>query len=210
VHLNRDGAPRLPGILNVSFEGVEGESLVVSLGELAISTGSACNSASAEPSYVLRALGRDTQLAQSSLRFSLGRFTTEADVDVAIAAVNREVRRLRALSPAWNAAVPPWPDRSAVTGEAGAPGQDTWIRFHLLVADGVVKDARFQAYGCPHTLAVAAWMATELPGRRREALQPGTPMDWAKTHSVPTEKLGRLLVIEDAVQACLRHWPCRA
>jgi cysteine desulfurase len=207
VHLNGEGAPRLPGILNVSVEGVEGESLVVSLGELAISTGSACNSASAEPSYVLRALGRDTQLAQSSLRFSLGRFTTEADVDVAIAAVNREVRRLRALSPAWNAAAPPWPDHPALSGEAGAPGQDTWIRFHLLVADGVVKDARFQAYGCPHTLAVAEWMAKQLPGRRREALQPGTPADWAKIHSVPTEKLGRLLVVEDAVQACLRHWP---
>jgi cysteine desulfurase len=207
LHLNGEGAPRLPGILNVSFEGVEGESLVVSLGELAISTGSACNSASAEPSYVLRALGRDTQLAQSSLRFSLGRFTTEADVDVAITAVNREVRRLRALSPAWNAAVPPWPDRPAVTGEAGAAGQDTWIRFHLLVADGVVKDARFQAYGCPHTVSVAAWIAKELPGRRRETLQPGTPADWATAHGVPIEKLGRLLVVEDAVQACLRHWP---
>jgi cysteine desulfurase len=207
VHLNGEGAPRLPGILNVSFEGVEGESLVVSLGELAISTGSACNSASAEPSYVLRALGRDTQLAQSSLRFSLGRFTSEADVDVAITAVNREVRRLRALSPAGNAEVSPWPDRPAVTGEAGAAGQDTWIRFHLLVADGVVKDARFQAYGCPHTVAVAAWIAKELPGRRREALQPGTPTDWATAHGVPIEKLGRLLVVEDAVQACLRHWP---
>jgi cysteine desulfurase len=207
VHLNGEGAPRLPGILNVSFEGVEGESLVVSLGELAISTGSACNSASAEPSYVLRALGRDTQLAQSSLRFSLGRFTTAADVDVAITAVNREVRRLRALSPAGNADVPPWPDRPAVTGEAGAAGQDTWIRFHLLVADGVVKDARFQAYGCPHTVSVAAWIAKELPGRRREALQPGTPTDWAAAHGVPIEKLGRLLVVEDAVQACLRHWP---
>jgi cysteine desulfurase len=207
VHLNGEGAPRLPGILNVSFEGVEGESLVVSLGELAISTGSACNSASAEPSYVLRALGRDTQLAQSSLRFSLGRFTTEADVDVAIDAVNREVRRLRALSPASTSAAPPWPDHRSVTGEAGAAGQDTWIRFHLLIADGAVKDARFQAYGCPHTLAVAAWMAKELPGRRRETLQPGTPTDWAKAHSVPIEKLGRLLVVEDAVQACLRHWP---
>jgi cysteine desulfurase len=210
VHLNGGDAPRLPGILNVSFEGVEGESLVYGLGELAISTGSACNSASAEPSYVLRALGRDTQLAQSSLRFSLGRFTTGADVDVAIAAVNREVRRLRALSPAWSGAAPPWPDRQAVTGEAGAAGQDTWIRFHLLVAGDVVKDARFEAYGCPHTLAVATWMATQLPGRSREALQPGAPADWAKTHGVPTEKLGRLLVIEDAVQACLRHWPCRA
>jgi NifU-like protein len=94
-----------------------------------------------------------------------------------------------------------------VTGEAGAAGQDTWIRFHLLVADGVVKDARFQAYGCPHTVSVAAWIAKELPGRRREALQPGTPTDWATAHGVPIEKLGRLLVVEDAVQACLRHWP---
>lgn len=210
VHLNGDGTDRLPGILNVSFEGVEGESLVAGLGELALSTGSACNSASAEPSYVLRALGRDTQLAQSSLRFSLGRFTTEGDVEAAIAAVNREVLRLRALSPSSNEASPAWPAQSTVIGEAGASGQDTWIRFHLLVDGDVVKEARFQAYGCPHTLAVAAWMASELPGRCREALQPGVPTDWAKTHSVPVEKLGRLLVVEDAVRACLRHWPGRA
>jgi cysteine desulfurase len=208
VHLNGEGAARLPGILNVSFEGVEGESLVVGLSELAISTGSACNSASAEPSYVLRALGRDTQLAQSSLRFSLGRFSSEEDVDMAIAAVKREVLRLRTLSPASSTAL--WSDGSAVSGEAGAAGQDTWIRFHLLVAGNVVKDARFQAYGCPHTLAVAAWMAKVLPGRRRETLQPGTPADWASDHSVPVEKLGRLLVVEDAVQACLRRWPERA
>jgi cysteine desulfurase len=210
VHLNGEGATRLPGILNVSFEGVEGESLVVGLEELAISTGSACNSASAEPSYVLRALGRDTQLAQSSLRFSLGRFSTEADVDAAIGAVNREVRRLRALSPAAEGVPASWPNSPAVSGEAGAAGQDTWIRFHLLVADDVVKDARFQAYGCPHTVAVASWMAKALPGRHREALQPGTPTDWATAHGVPVEKLGRLLVVEDAVQACLRHWPPQA
>src|SRR5262249_41873206 len=148
---------------------------------LAISTGSACNSASAEPSYVLRALGRDTQLAQSSLRFSLGRFTKDADIDVAAAAVRREVQRLRELSAAWNTRVAGlWPGEPVVTGEAGGPGQDTWIRFHLLVGDNVVKDARFQAYGCPHTLVVAAWMAKELLGRRREALQPGVPTDWAR------------------------------
>jgi len=208
VHLNGEDSARLPGILNVSFEGVEGESLVVGLSELAISTGSACNSASAEPSYVLRALGRDTQLAQSSLRFSLGRFTSEADVDAAVAAVNREVRRLRALSPASSRG--PWTGSTAVTGEGGAASQDTWIRFHLLVAENVVKDARFQAYGCPHTVAVAAWIAKALPGRRREAVQPGTPAEWAADHGVPVEKLGRLLVIEDAVQACIRHWPERA
>jgi cysteine desulfurase len=208
VHLNGEGATRLPGILNVSFEGVEGESLVVGLAELAISTGSACNSASAEPSYVLRALGRDMQLAQSSLRFSLGRFNSEDDVDTAIAAVRREVLRLRALSPASPTAL--WSDGAAVSGEAGAAGQDTWIRFHLLVADDVVKDARFQAYGCPHTMAVAAWMAKSLPGRNRRSLQLGTPADWAADHGVPVEKLGRLLVVEDAVQACIRCWPERA
>ncbi len=208
VHLNGEGTQRLPAVLNVSIEGVEGESLVTALSELAISTGSACNSASSEPSYVLRALGRDTQLAQSSLRFSVGRFTKDQDIDAAINAVRREVRRLRELSPAWRfSPARPWPEAQVATGEAGGPGQDTWIRFHLLVADDVVKDARFQAYGCPHTLAVAAWMTQELPGRRREALQPGVPTEWAQMHGVPVEKLGRLLVIEDAVRACLRQWP---
>jgi cysteine desulfurase len=210
IHLNGEGALRLPAVLNVSIEGVEGESLVVGLRELAISTGSACNSASAEPSYVLRALGRDTQLAQSSLRFSLGRFTKDADIDAAIAAVRREVQRLRALSPAYSGRTTSWPGQAAVNGEAGGPGQDVWVRFQLLVADDVVKDARFHAYGCPHTLEVAAWIAKELRGRRREALQPGAPTEWAKAHGVPVEKLGRLLVVEDAVRACLRHWPGRA
>jgi cysteine desulfurase len=207
VHLNGQDAERLPGVLNVSFEGVEGESLVASLAELAISTGSACNSASGEPSYVLRALGRDTQLAQSSLRFSLGRYTKETHIDVAIAAVRRQVQRLRELSPAFGDASSPWPGQRVATGEAGGQGQEAWIRLHLLVADDVVKETHFQAYGCPHTLGMTAWMANELQGRHRETLQPGAPSEWAQTHGVPVEKLGRLLVIEDAVQACLRHWP---
>ncbi len=96
--LNGHPTQRVANILNVSFPGVEGESLLMGLTELAISTGSACNSDSDEPSYVLRALGRDTELAQSSLRFSVGRFSTEADVTVAIAAVSREVQRLRAAA----------------------------------------------------------------------------------------------------------------
>ena len=88
----------LPGVLNVSFPGIEGESLVFGLAELAVSTGSACNSDNDEPSYVLRALGRDRETAQSSLRFSLGRSTDEAAIDRAIAAVRREVLRLHALA----------------------------------------------------------------------------------------------------------------
>ncbi|HYM35298.1 MAG TPA: aminotransferase class V-fold PLP-dependent enzyme, partial [Steroidobacteraceae bacterium] len=87
------------GILNVAFHGIEGESLQFALRDLAVSSGSACASASDEPSYVLRALGRSDQLAQSSLRFSLGRFTTEAEIDFAIATIAREVPRLRELAP---------------------------------------------------------------------------------------------------------------
>lgn len=99
VHLNGHATARAPGILNVSFEGVEGESLVSDLRDVAVATGSACSSAAQEPSYVLRALGRSTELAQSSLRFSLGRFTTEADVDRAAVEVVRAVTRLRRVAP---------------------------------------------------------------------------------------------------------------
>jgi cysteine desulfurase len=98
VELNGDPRLRVSNILNVSFRGVEGESLQFALRDLAVSAGSACSSGSDEGSYVLRALGRDDQLAQSSLRFSLGRFTTAADVDAALASVAREVNRLRNVS----------------------------------------------------------------------------------------------------------------
>jgi len=99
VLFNGHPTQRVANILNVCFAGVEGESLLMGLPELALSTGSACNSEHDEPSYVLRALGRDTEQAQSSLRFSFGRFTREQDVDLALAAVTREVRRLRAALP---------------------------------------------------------------------------------------------------------------
>jgi len=271
-----DARPQgIAGILNVSFEGVEGESLVTALPTLAVSTGSACNSASGDPSYVLRALGRNTQLAQSSLRFSLGRFTTEADIDEAIDAVQYAVRRLRAVSPSGGGATSPCEalrDRAAfgtdaqvtarsgtgggaagdapgpglqalsplarryflelpfggvlprsagtsesperlgprratvVSGEAGGPGADAWVRFDLLVADGIVKDARFKSYGCPHTLVVASWLTGQLAGRRRDDLAPGAPADWADALAVPAEKLGRLLTVEDALRACVREW----
>ena len=215
THLNGAAAPRLPGILNVSFEGVHGESLIGALTGLAISTGSACSSESAEPSYVLRALGRNTQLAQASLRFSLGRATRESEVDSASAAVREALERLRALSPAGPAGEARRDGRAIakdaagaalVTGEAGGPGQDTWVRFHLLVAGDIVKEARFQAFACPHTMKVAAQLCEALRGRTRQALIPGTPGGWAQEHGVPAEKLGRLLVVEDALRACLAHW----
>ena len=96
---NGDPARSVPHILNVSVEGVEGESLVAAVGaRIAVSTGSACTSAQREPSYVLRALGRDDRLAESSLRFSLGRYSSTADIDTAIEAVTSAVKRLRSIS----------------------------------------------------------------------------------------------------------------
>ncbi len=100
VKLNGHPERRVPGILNVSFEGVEGESLLYALRKLAVSSGSACTSATREPSYVLRALGCCDQMAQSSIRFSIGRFTSEADIDFAIREVHAQVTRLRSLAPA--------------------------------------------------------------------------------------------------------------
>lgn len=102
VHLNGDLEQRVAGNLNVSFAFVEGESLLMALKDLAVSSGSACTSASLEPSYVLRALGLDDELAHSSIRFSFGRFTTEEEVDYAIQQVRYAVVKLREMSPLWD------------------------------------------------------------------------------------------------------------
>ncbi|MGD8912180.1 MAG: IscS subfamily cysteine desulfurase [Candidatus Thiodiazotropha sp.] len=101
VYLNGDEDQRVAGNLNVSFAFVEGESLIMALKDLAVSSGSACTSASLEPSYVLRALGREDELAHSSIRFTLGRFSTVDEVDYAIKKIKTEVERLRELSPLW-------------------------------------------------------------------------------------------------------------
>lgn len=101
VYLNGDLEQRVPGNLNVSFNFVEGESLIMALKDVAVSSGSACTSASLEPSYVLRALGRNDELAHSSLRFTIGRFTTEEEIDYTISLIEQAVQRLRDLSPLW-------------------------------------------------------------------------------------------------------------
>ncbi|TJZ73163.1 IscS subfamily cysteine desulfurase [Chitiniphilus eburneus] len=101
VHLNGDLERRVPHNLNVSFNFVEGESLIMALKDLAVSSGSACTSASLEPSYVLRALGRSDELAHSSIRFTIGRFTTVEDIDFTIKLIHEKIGKLRELSPLW-------------------------------------------------------------------------------------------------------------
>jgi cysteine desulfurase len=200
--LNSPAAHSLAGILNVSFAGIEGESLLFGLPELALATGSACNSDSDEPSYVLRALGRDRETAQSSLRFSLGRATEAADIDLAVGAVRREVLRLQAArdAPASEAAAGAAP---AISGEAGAREQGTWVRFMLKTAGPLIEQAEHQVYGCPYTMAVCARLVGRLKGR--PWLEPGVggPEDWARELGVPLDRLTRLLVVEDALRAAL-------
>ncbi len=102
IYLNGDLEQRIPGNLNISFNFVEGESLIMSLKDIAVSSGSACTSSSLEPSYVLRAIGRNDELAHSSIRFTMGRFSTEEEVDFTIKKVREAVEKLRALSPLWD------------------------------------------------------------------------------------------------------------
>ncbi|MGH8849863.1 MAG: aminotransferase class V-fold PLP-dependent enzyme, partial [Casimicrobiaceae bacterium] len=101
AHLNGDMERRVSHNLNVSFNFVEGESLIMAIKDVAVSSGSACTSASLEPSYVLRALGRSDELAHSSIRFTVGRFTTEEEVDYTVDLLKRKIDKLRELSPLW-------------------------------------------------------------------------------------------------------------
>jgi len=212
---------------------------VTGLAEIAVATGSACSSATREPSYVLRALGRSTELAQSSLRLSLGRFTAASDVDRAASAIRREVGRLRRLAGETGSAdeygpaaggspegtlltrtlgplarryflaaarVPRFagsPPAGVRHGRAGRRSEGTCVFFELEISGEFVKSARFSAYGCPHTLAVVSWLCEVLEGARIDSGVPETPADWARKFEVPAEKLGRLLIVEDALRAAL-------
>ena len=102
IYLNGDLDQRIPGNLNVSFNFIEGESLMMAMKDVAVSSGSACTSASLEPSYVLRALGRDDELAHSSIRMTIGKYTTGEDIEFVIKIINANVKKLRDLSPLWD------------------------------------------------------------------------------------------------------------
>ena len=227
LHLNGHPPSRAPGILNLSFEGVEGESLRASLGDLAVSSGSACSSATREPSYVLRALGRDDELAGASLRFSLGRGTTLANVDAAAQRVIEAVGTLRRIAgsgaaalvaPPINAhgyAAPVWEafskpahaatlSQRAVAASAGSPAAALRLSLQAELEDGCIVRAAYQAYGCPVTLAVGEWLAAWLEGRRPGELHLKAA-DLRAALEIGDDKAQCALVGEDAVLALERQ-----
>ncbi|HXW10005.1 MAG TPA: aminotransferase class V-fold PLP-dependent enzyme [Steroidobacteraceae bacterium] len=231
VLLNGDPVRRVAGILNVSIDGVEGESLLLALCDLAVSSGSACASTHAQPSYVLRALGRSDRLAQSSLRLSLGRFTTEQDVDHAAARIREEVlrlrecrgfgaatavtaiddprygvevqRRLRSLAGAGR--LPEVAHK--VTGRAGDREQGCSVELEFAVDDRArISQGAFLAFGCPHVLAAASWLVERAPGWTRADLEAWDWQEAARALEIPPAKFGRLLTLQDAVRIAARNW----
>ncbi|MFA5940209.1 MAG: aminotransferase class V-fold PLP-dependent enzyme [Sinimarinibacterium sp.] len=230
---NGDATRTVPHILNLSFAGVEGESLRARLPGLAISSGSACSAATREPSYVLRALGRDDELAGASLRFSLGRNTTAAEVDAAAAQMIEAVEFLRALSRGDSACIesPRHGRRSAVQDIGDVYPLSVWARFsnpahggclqgaavrvarattpasraemELSLKPGAPLEARFRAYGCPYTLAVGEWLAEVL---ERDGLPVLRRIDAAAIRSaleIPEERAHCALMGEDVVHSLL-------
>jgi cysteine desulfurase len=200
-------------ILNVSVEGVEGESLHAGLGELAVASGSACTSLTDEPSYVLRVLGRSAALARSSVRFSFGRETTEAVIDQAAEVFARTVDGLRARSPAVLAGAPEsapaaagMPGTVLARGEAGSVEAGTWVVMTAAVRDGQVHSLKASVYGCPHVMAACDHVVRQLTGGPVAGLGALDPRALAAALEIPVEKTGRLLFIQDALRNCLADW----
>ena len=228
--LRNGSAEGAPHILNVSFAGVEGEALRAMLPALMVSSGSACSSATREPSYVLRALGRDDALANASLRFSLGRANSEADIDRAASQVIEAVLWLREINgePVGEGAAavpgdnvydyPPaiWQHFSSA-GEhagcfpAGTPGllslraenraAASTLGLQLrLGEDGRVEEARFQALGCPVGIAVGSWLARQTLGQTPATLRALDVRQLRVALEIPEDKLHCALMGEDLLR----------
>ena len=199
-------------ILNVSVEGVEGESLHAGLSELAVASGSACSSLTDEPSYVLRALGRSAALARGSVRFSFGRATTSDDIERAAGIFARTVAGLRRRAPGQgpsNAPSSKPPDALLVRGEAGSTEVGTWVVFEAWVRSGRVARLAAQVYGCPDTQAACDRVEQLLTGGPVAGLGALEPLALGADLGIPTEKTDRLLIIQDALRNCLADWDNR-
>lgn len=223
-------APRVPNIVNLVVQGVAGESLLASLwDQVSASAGSACTAAEGEPSAILQALGLDPVTAQGAVRLSPGRWTSTAEIDRAGAVLRRTIQRLRrvalgqsvedlpgpaALPPMYGPTITAWfrqlhgvgrlaPGPGVVTGEAGSQRLGRWIRWDLALGDGHIKTARFSAWGCPATLAVAAWTAQWLEGHDLASAMALTGAQMAEAVSLDGAQRSVALTVEDALRAAL-------
>lgn len=190
---------RLPGLVSLSIEGVEGESLIAAIPAIAVSTGAACDSAVGEPSYVLRAQGVAPELAQATLRIAFGRFNTMADAELAAREVRAAVHSLRARDRDGAPAGRGW-----FSGEAGSRREGAHIRCFLRTdASRLIGALEFRAFACPAVWRVLEALSAEASGQSIGSVDLGGPQQWARQYAVPVEKLGRLLRVEDAIRRAL-------
>lgn len=198
---------RLPGLLSISVDGVEGESLIAAMPSIAVSSGAACDSALGEPSYVLRAQGLSPELAQSTLRISFGRFNSEAEALGAAEILRSAVGGLRECDAPGAPAGTGWH-----MGAAGSLREGARIRVYLRASPAVAGESRaaariealeFRAATCPAVRAVLDELQRRCIGRALADPAPGGPRDWAREFALPTEKLGRLLHVEDALRSAV-------
>lgn len=223
--LHRNASQGAPHILNISLDHVNGESLVAALSDIALSTGSACSSASASPSYVLRALGRSDALAEASLRLSFGWPTTEAMVDAAVARIVAVVQRLRSLRPDHAGALSGDAGTFVVSGEdpvsrgfarlahaactwtpgapagrATTPASDAVVAIRLRRGDGR-DQAHCRAHGCPATLAAADWLCAQVDAHGLDAAARITAAQLADALALPRTRMPAALLAVDALKA---------
>lgn len=212
ILLNGGGAAeRCCHILCVSVPGIEGESLMHGLEQrgLAVSAGAACVTAGDEPSAVLRSIGHSDELAKASIRFSLGRWTAEREIDTAADAFCEVVDSLRRLAPQTRSSQSQPTARDVFTGMAGQRDRGIEVEFRIRVADSSPKEisaVEFQAYGCPHTLAACTWLTEHLAGQPVEMLRDLAPDTLMTAVDAPAEKRGRMLVVQDALRNCFAAW----
>ncbi len=223
VFVNGDLERRVPHNLNLSVAFVDGEALTSDLGEIAVSSGSACASASAEPSHVLSALGRSDELARSSLRITIGRFTTEAEVDHALALVRERIGRLRALSPLWQTwreGIDPQAidagsfdqgDPTVGTGMVGAPARGGVMKLQIKVepATGLIADARSKTYGCGAAIASNALASEWVRGKSLDQALAIRNTAIAAELALPPAKIHCSILAEDAIKAAVEDYRAR-
>ena len=177
-----------------------------------MASGAACTSLTDEPSHVLRALGRPAGLARSSVRFSVGRPTTSAEIDRAAAIFAKTVVALRARSPGsappGDPALAP-PGIVLIRGEAGSAEAGTWVLFTGEVRDGLLQRLETRVQGCPHSLLACERAVALLAGRPVAELGSLDPLEPGISQGIPSEKAGRLLIIQDALRNCLADWDNR-
>jgi cysteine desulfurase len=207
VVLNAEAGEPAGHILSVTVLGVDGESLFAALPGLAVASGAACASPGGEPSYVLRLLGRTPAEAEATVRFSLGRTTTAADVDAAAAQFAAAAAALRAESPATGEPDPgPAGAGRTLRGEAGPVATGPRVVVAATAAAGRLGGVAFRLSACPDVRRTCRALAPRLAGQPVTALGAIDVLALGRDLGVPVEKAGRLLIVQDALRNCLADW----